>query len=159
MKSCCITGHRQLPDWPFGLMAAMVSQELEGLIDRGCTNFIVGGALGFDMLAESCVLGLMDGGHRPITLSIYVPFRGQEAGFPIPVQKRYRDILAAADRVITLSEHYYDGCFQARNRRMVDDADCCLAYLIKEASGTGMTVRYAERKGLPVTRIASPSMR
>lgn len=47
-------------------------------------------------------------------------------------------------------------CYKKRNYYMVDHADCLLAVYDNERSvrsGTGMTVNYAKKKGLPITLI------
>ncbi|MDD3400318.1 MAG: SLOG family protein [Eubacteriales bacterium] len=154
MSSCCFTGHRELPRGnEYLIVAAKTRAAILDAVNQGCTRFIAGGAIGFDMLAESMVLRLRDNDGLPITLTVYVSFRGQEMKLSIENQKRYRDIICRADEVKTLSEGYFSGCYQARNRAMVDDAAVCIAYCTKAASGTGMTVKYAQLKGVPVIRI------
>ena len=59
----------------------------------------------------------------------------------------YFALLTQADDVVTLSARYFDGCYQARNRYMVDAADALLAVCREGASGgTQYTVEYAWQK-------------
>ena len=60
---------------------------------------------------------------------------------------------AAADKVIYVSETYYNGCMLVRNRRLVDNSSVCVAYLTHAGGGTAYTVRYAEKSGVPVISI------
>ncbi len=53
------------------------------------------------------------------------------------------------------SEHYYDGCMKVRNQRLVDLSDVCVCYYNEsnKRSGTGQTVRMAERKHICIINI------
>lgn len=66
----------------------------------------------------------------------------------------YDDIKSKADKVVALSECYYEGCMQARNRYLVQNSNYCVCYLKNVSSGTGYTVRYAEQQGLIVLNVA-----
>lgn len=151
MKTCCFSGHRKLP----------YGQEYQGLVNstreailqailEGCTHFITGGAVGFDLLCQSLVTIARDELNYPLKLSVYVPHEGQDKLFSEADKRLYRELLEIADEVKVLSGHYYNGCMQARNRKMVEDSDCCIAYLLDEKSGTGNTVRYAKEKGIAI---------
>jgi predicted Rossmann fold nucleotide-binding protein DprA/Smf involved in DNA uptake len=43
---------------------------------------------------------------------------------------------------------------QARNRRLVDESAACICCMTDEKSGTGYTVRYAQKSGLAVYNVA-----
>lgn len=66
----------------------------------------------------------------------------------------YDRILLMADSTEYISEKYYYGCMKARNARLVELADCCVCYYDnkKSASGTGQTVRMAERKNICIIK-------
>ena len=57
-------------------------------------------------------------------------------------KERYARILKKADEVVLLSDHYYNGCMQNRDRYMVDRADALIAYCRKEEGGAAYTVKY-----------------
>jgi hypothetical protein len=61
-------------------------------------------------------------------------------------KKRYLEILKNCDEQVCLSDAYYKGCMHARNRYMVDRADCMIAYLKKQEGGTAFTVALFEKK-------------
>ena len=151
-KTCCFTGHRILPD--------RASEDYQRLIDaldaavrdairEGCTRFVTGGAVGFDLLAGEWILAAKKV-EPSLTLAVYVPHRGQANAFSPEDALRYRTLLNAADETVVLSEAYYPGCMRERNARMIQDADLCIAYVRKRPSGSAQTMRMAEKKGIPV---------
>lgn len=59
-KTCCFTGHREIPKGMYPMLTAELERELHGLIQRGFQYFGAGGALGFDTLAAEAVLRLKE---------------------------------------------------------------------------------------------------
>lgn len=54
------------------------------------------------------------------------------------------------------SERYYDGCMKGRNARLVELATvCCICYwnVNDKRSGTGQTVRMAQKKGIEIINL------
>lgn len=158
-KVACFTGHRPqgLP-WGFdegsegcaalkaALREAVLSAEAGGIV-----HFIAGGALGVDTYAAEAVIDARR--ELPVTLEIAVPCRGQEGKWAPAARRRYRDILAASDRVTVLSESYTPWCMQRRNRYMVDRSGLIIAALYKGGGGTGKTIEYARQSGLEIRLI------
>ncbi|MBR0507754.1 MAG: DUF1273 family protein [Clostridia bacterium] len=155
MKTCCFTGHRDLPK-PGGdaydALLDSLSKAVDDAVSEGCRRFIVGGAKGFDLLAGEWILARKKV-DPSLTLSVYVPYREQDGGYSPDERKRYRALLDGADEVVILSETYFPGCMRARNARMVADADLCIAYVRKNPSGSAQTLRMAETADLTVLRI------
>jgi len=57
-------------------------------------------------------------------------------------------VLKAADRIKLISPEYHRGCYHARNRYMVDNADRVIAvYDGSSSGGTAYTVDYARKQG------------
>ena len=50
LRSCCFTGHRDVPIDKYGAIWTAVETEVMKLYKSGVRTFITGGALGFDML-------------------------------------------------------------------------------------------------------------
>ncbi len=146
MSVCCFTGHRTLSSAERRRLLSGLSAKIEELIHAGVTVFRNGGALGFDMMAALCVLGLKTK-YPKITLCIDVPHRGQESNWEASQQELYWYILERADEVTYLSEQYYSGCMYARNRYMVDRSDYVLAYVRRTNGGSYYTATYAEEQG------------
>lgn len=153
--TCCFTGHRDLPKANSPAYAALLSAleaAVSDAVKEGCTRFLVGGAKGFDLLAGEWILacGKVD---PEITLSVYVPHRGQANAYSPAERQRYETLLKNANEVLYLSEAYYPGCMRERNARMVNESQYCIAYVRKKPSGSAQTLQMAEAKGLTVFRI------
>ena len=153
--TCCFTGHRELPaadPEAYNALLASLETAIEDAIRMGCSRFIVGGAKGFDLLAGEWILARKKV-DPSVTLSIYVPYRGQASAFSPADMLRYQRLKNEADEVLYLSETYHPGCMRERNARMVSDSEVCIAYVRKNRSGSAQTMKMAEAKGLTVLRI------
>lgn len=110
-------------------------------------HVITGMARGWDMeIAGACIaLGI------PFTAA--VPFPGQADHWAEQARHKYNVALALAAEVVTLYPRYEPDVYRWRDEWMVDHGDLVLSLLDPDApiqSGTGMTVRYANRKSVPV---------
>lgn len=143
MTTCCFTGHRNMTLSARKQIIPALTQKIEQLINEGVAVFINGGALGFDTLSALCVLSLKVK-YPKIQLHIYVPHKGQQDKWNEENKKTYDYILSKADKVKVLAPFHDAGCMQARNRRMVDDSDCVIAYIKKSSGGAYYTAAYAE---------------
>ena len=144
-KTCAITGHRELPR-DFDKNA--LYDELDNLVREGCDEFLCGMAEGFDLTALDCLLSLRE--KYPLILHAFIPFAQQDKYFSHDNKKLYAKLLAACNVKTVLSESYFDGCFLARNRFMVDRCDVLFAYCTQKTGGTRYTVNYARKAGIPV---------
>ena len=73
---CCFTGHRYLPPEKIEQIVMNLDREIEKLIGDGVTNFISGGALGFDQMAASLILAKKEMGKQ-IRLIFALPYKNQ----------------------------------------------------------------------------------
>ena len=161
-KVCAFTGHRpdKLPFQRVGdeaynaLMGRLKDEILRHITQEGVVHFVSGMAAGVDLMAAQTVLFLKRR-YPWITLECAVPHRGQERTVGAAWRGVYREALTAADQVTVLSEEYFPGCFHARNRYMVDKADCVIAVWDGTPGGTGYTVAYARKMGVAVTVVDS----
>ena len=153
--TCCFTGHRDLPahdSEAYNALLASLEAAIEDAIRMGCRRFIVGGAKGFDLLAGEWILARKKV-DPSVTLSVYVPYRGQANAFSPADMLRYQRLKNDADEVLCLSETYHHGCMRDRNARMVNDSGVCIAYVRRSRSGSAQTLKMAEAKGLTILRI------
>lgn len=60
----------------------------------------------------------------------------------------YSTITDYADKMIYISENYYPRCYFDRNMYMVDHSSLVIGAVSNMQSGTGSTLRYAERMGI-----------
>ena len=151
--TCCFTGHRKLPKDKIERIVQNLNREVESLIAQGITDFISGGALGFDQIAASLIIAKKEMGQK-IQLIFALPCKNQDEFWTDEQKQLYRKILAEADEVIYVSDEYADGCMKKRNRYMVERSGFCICALLHQMSGTGQTVRYARQKGLRVINVA-----
>ena len=152
-KTCCFFGHRYLPKNKIGQIKEHLDREVENLVNQGVTNFISGGAPGFDQLAASSVIDKKTAGEN-IRLIFALPYRNQEKYWDIEQQRRYHRLLLEADEIVYSSEMYTESCIRKRNRFMIEkSAFCICAYLFPHFK-TVYAIHYALKKGLTVINIA-----
>ena len=153
-KTCCFTGHRELPTgWDRWKLAKKLEQTIIEQIEKGILFFGAGGARGFDTLAAQTVLKLKQK-HQDIKLILVLPCLMQTRGWPAGDVEEYERIKAQADKVVYTSREYTKGCMFKRNRHLVDNSGVCICYLTRDSGGTAYTVHYAKEQGVEVINIA-----
>lgn len=157
-RAVCFTGHR--PD-RLGLskqnedeLRFRLHQYIVKAIDEGFTDFYCGMAMGTDIIAGELTAALRCQ-FPELRLIAVLPFAGQCRGWPENWQRRWRALLSQADERVVLAQSYQQGCYQTRNRYMVDRAQRVIAvYDGSRKGGTFSTLCYARRQGLEVEVIA-----
>lgn len=160
--ACCFTGHRAryLPQSPAEkeALVSRLRQCVTEAVALGVTRFLAGGADGFDTIAAEAVLYCKR--FAPQTsLVLALPSKTQADNWREPMRQRYADILERASEV-----RYYSECdnsafaMRARNRYLVDHADCCIAYCTRTSGGTVYTLNYALECGLPIYNLAEATV-
>lgn len=152
-KTCCFTGHRDVPSEAYQRIFSKTEEMVERLIKEGYLYFGAGGALGFDTIAAFTVLKLK-GKYPDVRLILVLPCLSQTRGWASHDVEIYEDIKSRADKVVYTSEEYTRGCMHKRNRHLVDNSSACIAYLTENKGGTAYTVDYAQKHGLTVYNIA-----
>lgn len=152
-RTCCFTGHRELPVWGRKKLATKLENTIIDLIDRGIQCYMAGGARGFDTLAAQTVLKLKT--HYPnIKLILILPCLNQTQGWKPKDIAEYERIKIQADKVVYSSQQYTKGCMHKRNRCLVNNSSVCVCYLTNKNGGTAYTVDYSEKQGLEVINLA-----
>ena len=164
MKACAITGHRPVR-FKFKYdennngckrLKKRLRDQLTLLYEQGCRQFWVGGALGVDMWAGEILLRLKEQPeYNEIQLHIALPFEGHDAGWEERSRRRMTFLIRHSAQTVTVGQKDAPPAanYRRRNEYMVDQADQLLAVYDNDRSirsGTGMTVRLAEKKGIPV---------
>lgn len=80
-------------------------QVIERLIERGCTHFISGVAMGFDTWVAEDILALQKN-NSSLELECAIPFPGQADRWSTSDQKRRYKILTHATSSVIVCEHY-----------------------------------------------------
>ena len=163
--TCAFTGHRPKSfPWKYNetapdcvLLKEALEEQIKTLAEGGVTDFLSGMALGVDLWSAQIVLGLQEK-YPAIRLHCILPCEGQEAKWPAAAQEQYHAILKQASNVVYVSRKYTSNCMLERNHYLVDHASILLAvYNGTQRSGTGATVRYAQKQGREIFIIAPVS--
>ena len=154
---CFFTGHRIIA----AKEKAVVKENIKNAIiylmhEKGVTNFISGGALGFDTMAAQTVLKLKET-YKELKLIMYLPCNDQDKRWTPKDRSIYRYILKYADECVLVSNSgYTDGCMKERNLAMARDSSFCIAYYKGRVnSGTGQSVRFAKENDCMVINTAN----
>ena len=154
MKKVFFTGHRTDTFYKEDLLK--VVRLLRKFASEGIVEYYAGGALGWDMTFESMVLTMRESiPEIKLHLVLPCPPEEQTAGWKDYDIEEYQDILKAADSVEIVSEHYDKNCMKKRNQRLVELGDICVCCYNENRirSGTGQTVRIAEKQGKEIINI------
>ena len=158
IKTACFTGHRQIAEESLPKLLSDLYSAVLSLIGEGITDFVCGGALGFDTLAAECVLA-MQNRFENIKLCLVLPCRDQTKFWGTSDTQRYDRILHRANSVEYVADTYFKGCMHERNRRMVNKSSVCVAYLQEAQGGTAYTVSYAEKNNLRIINLGKCDVR
>lgn len=162
MKSCAVTGHRpgKLHLGSENSSAAVrlkqaIHAQLLLLYHQGIRCFYLGGALGVDLWAGEILLYMKEQEDcQDLEIVLAIPFQGYNLRWKQKDLERLARLREASSQTVIVCE---DGsspvrCYRTRNQYLVDHADCLLAVYDPALwkSGTGMTVRYGEKKGISI---------
>lgn len=134
-------------------MKGRIRQAALACHQSGIRSFLCGMAAGFDLLAAEAVLELrME--YPDIRLIALIPFRNQPDRFSPMDKNRYQSVLGQADKVVVLSDSYFDGCFLRRNDYMLEHSCHVIAYFNGEPKGgTYYTCKRAKRMGMKICNL------
>lgn len=153
-KICCFTGHREIYGRYAERLYSLIKNKVNELAEGGFSKFRAGGAIGFDTLAALAVLERKSS-HGDVSLSLFLPCENQEKYWSSAEKEVYSYILSRADEVKYVQKYYSNGVMQERDRRLVDGADLCVAFLKSKDGGTAYTCGYAKRHGVEVVNLFS----
>lgn len=153
---CCFTGYRP-SKFPFDIynksnfyykqFENSLIEEILKLTKQGCRTFYTGMAMGFDIIAAEIVLLVKNAYDTPLELICVLPFENQSESFYPYWKNKYNEILDQCDSKICLIEHYQKGCYQQRNKYMVENSDYVLTWYDGKSGGTRNTLNYAAKLG------------
>lgn len=148
-KTVCFTGHRRILHKN---LPQKLDEIVEILINDGFVYFGTGGARGFDKLAAESIIRAKEK-YPDIKLIIVLPSKDSWDKWTRADREEYMQIAKKADKVTSLSDHYYTGCMHARNKHLVDGSSVCISYRYSSAGGTAFTENYARKKGLTIVSV------
>ena len=148
-KTVCFTGHRRVLH---KYIPQKLDEIVEILINDGFVYFGTGGARGFDKLAAESIIRAKEK-HPEIKLIIVLPCSDSWDKWNRYEREEYMRLAEKADKVTSLSDHYYTGCMHARNKHLVDGSSVCVSYRYSSGGGTAFTENYARKKGLTIVSV------
>jgi uncharacterized phage-like protein YoqJ len=151
-----ITGHRPTEIGGYNTNNP-IYQKLYSLVkikfqELNPTKIISGMALGADQLAVSVAIEL------GIPFIAAVPFEGQESIWPAESQRKYKELLNLAEKVVIVSPGSFSVAkMMERNQYIINNSDQLLAlWNGKLTGGTASAVRMAKEKKDYIIHIISP---
>ncbi len=146
MRACSFSGHRKIEARHSKAISPLIMRAINYAYDNGVRIFLTGGALGFDTLAARQVI-LFKMSHPDVRLHLISPCVNQSENWTDAQRSSYEFILQHSDHVEFVCDEYKKGCMQMRNKRLAEECDMLVAYLSRLNTGTGQTVRIAEKMG------------
>lgn len=154
-KTCCFTGHRNVPGGEEFEIIKRLDASVKELIGKGVKYFGVGGAIGFDTLVADYLFCLRDVMKFDIKVILVCPFEGFTSRWSEEQRERFDILLPQYDKVVYKEKFASTEAYLSRNRHLVDHSAYCIAYCTRDFGGTAYTVRYAIKNAVPVFNIAN----
>lgn len=152
-RTCCFTGHRpEKLDIGENEVKELLLKSIYCAMAEGYDTFISGMADGTDIWAAETVIGLKKNSFN-ISLICAMPYPNFRIGKKDADNHLRNYILENSDYRVNVRNHYYSGCFQVRNKWMVDNSNLVIAVYTGIASGTKNTIEYATKQGRNVINV------
>ena len=159
-RTVCFSGHRpeKLPvngdsgSLVIRYLKSILYKEILDSISAGYDRFITGLARGVDLWAGEILMELKAQGEN-ISIIAVKPYKSHGDSFKGEEKFSFGRLISNADEVVCLADEYRKGCMQRRNEYMVDRSGKLIAVVSDYRSGTGATIRYAEKQGIKVRTI------
>ena len=161
-KTVCFSGHRP-EKLPFcgdtsspqvKMIMARLFGEIENSIESGYTTFISGMAKGVDLWAAKYITERKEALPQ-IRLICAVPYVGYGESWKGVDKWDFCWITDKADEIVYVCDRYYPYCMKKRNEYMIDNSSRLIAVIEDYNSGTGQTIRLAQKKGLDTIIISA----
>ena len=155
ITTVCFTGHRNIPENVRPVLSELLKEILVGLYQRGARVFKAGGAVGFDTMAAHAVIDLKAAtGDPEIKLCLCLAAPDQAKSFSKYDRIIFNMIKDNSDSVIYSSDQLNGESYYARNRKLVEGSDVCVAYCTVQRGGTYYTCNRALMSGVEFINLA-----
>ena len=155
ITTVCVTGHRNIPESRKPVVAQLLSEIMAMLYERGARIFKAGGAVGFDTMAAHAVIDLKAATRDPnIKLCLCLAAPDQAKNFSAYDKIIFNLVLENSDSVSYASDKSCSDSYFARNRKLVEGSDVCVAYCTEQRGGTYYTCKHALLNGVEFINIA-----
>ena len=155
-KTCCVTGHRDLPQKEINCVKAALRREVDSAVADGFTRFMSGFGEGVDQYFAEIVLEKKKT-NPALELIAVIPYRKRLDS--LMEKSRTYEMLEDCEEVIVVQEEYHPSVYSRRSRYMAERSDRVVAvYDGREKGGTVRTIRFAhqmkkELREIPVGEI------
>ncbi len=155
ITTVCFTGHRKIPENALGVLRELLNEILDSLYDRGARVFKAGGAVGFDTMAAQAVIDLkIRRADQSVKLHLCLAAPDQAKSFSRYDAIIFRMVCENADSISYEGETAKSSSYFARNRRLVEGSDVCVAYCTAQSGGTYYTCTRALTSGVEFINLA-----
>ena len=156
-NSVCFSGHRpeKLPNCgdensvAISRLKSLLYKDIYDSINDGYTDFITGLARGIDTWAAEIVIHFKSK-HDNLRLICVKPYDGYGENWRGYDKWQFSHIIEKSDELVTICDAYQKNCMKLRNEYMVNHSSKLIAIVENYRSGTGQTIRYAQKQGLDV---------
>lgn len=158
-KTCCVTGHRDLPQKEINRVKAALKREVDAAVADGFTRFMSGFGEGVDQYFAEIVLEKKKT-NPELELVAVIPY--QKRLDSLNGKGKTYEMLEACAEVVVVQEEYHPSVYSRRSRYMAERSDRVIAvYDGREKGGTVRTIRFAhqmkkELREIPVGEIILP---
>ncbi len=152
MTVCTFAGHRDVFQ---SKIAEKLDDAISKVVESGddCFRFLVGGMGDFDGMCASAVRRAKKKyPEKQISLELVLPYMKQELNESKEYYEQFFDDVVIP---IELAGVHYKSAITKRNRWMVEQSSCIIAYVYRDFGGAFTTLQYAKKKGLQIINIAS----
>lgn len=123
-KTCCVTGHRDIPDEQIDAVKYALRREIVKAVSDGYTGFMTGFANGADQYFAEIVV-ILQKDFPELRLIAVLPYRKRMDSL---CQKEHTNaLLDACAEVIVIQDEYRPNVYAKRNRYMVEHSDRVIA--------------------------------
>ncbi|WP_192894585.1 DUF1273 domain-containing protein [Paenibacillus contaminans] len=144
VKSLLVTGYKASELGIFSLkhpgiriIKKALKSRIAALLDEGLEWVIVSGQWGVELWAAETAIEMKEQGY-PLQLAVITPFLEQEENWSEEKQNVYRQVLAGADYVNSVTKSKYSGPwqFRARDQFLLRNSDALLLVYDEENDGS-----------------------
>ena len=152
-KTCCVTGHRDIPAEQIGYIKKSLEQEVDRAVSDSFTCFISGFADGVDLLFAGIVAERI-AKSPALKLIVAIPYRRRLD--TLKKSERTKMLIDLCAEIYVAAEEYRLSVYAKRNRYMVERSDRVIAvYDGREKGGTVGTIRLAPTMGKELREIVA----
>ena len=154
-KTCCFSGHRNIPIGKTGKIAEFTANAIRNLIANYDVQFFgVGGATGYDTLAAKVLFQLREKEFPNIKVILVYPFDEFTDRWSAEQKADHQKLLPKYDKVVCVCDRPSREAYLIRDKHLVDGSTYCITYCTRDCGGTAYTVKYAKQQGLLVWNVA-----